>query len=133
MNRQERHKCPYCEDEIVFKDGQGHFWAKQHGIQDCMNIIKKKKDDYRDALKKTQEQLGARDEELFVAQQKIKALEGELAGRRLVHVLTEKVGLDGIRAMTNVNLDVLLKETIDAIPAWGKESLGIPWVPKGDK
>ena len=117
MKRNERHNCPYCDDEIVFKDEQGHFWAKQHLIQDCMNIIKKKKDDFRDALKKTQEQLGQRDEELFVAQQKVKTLEAELEGRRLAHVLTETVGLEGIKAMTDVNLDALLKETLAAIPS----------------
>ena len=86
MNKNERHNCPYCDDEIVFKDEQGSFWAKQHGIHDCMAIIKKKKDDFRDALKKTQDQLAERDEELFVAKQKIGELNATVANITVANV-----------------------------------------------
>ena len=121
MNKKERHNCPYCDDEIVFKDEVGNFWAKQHGIQDCMNIIKITKNAFRDALKQTQQELGARDEELFVAQQRIKALEGELAGRKFAHDLTSRVGMEGIeKMMSTLSLDQLLKE-----------SLGEPWPETG--
>ena len=107
MKKQERHSCPYCDTEIVYKDEQGRFWALQHGVVDCMDIIKVNKNSFRDALKKTQEELAERDEELFVAKQEITKLVETISNIAECSKLVTKMKKD-----TDLKVNSFLKESL---------------------